>query len=211
MIWREKRILLFVLGLLLAANTIFFFTYRVQYQARLREMDERQTVAETALAQARATRVRGERQLAAYRQIEKDVARVYNEHWATQGERLTAMIGEVKRLAVASSLVPKAYSFRRSELTSEATARESRSASSSGTARRMPETGATEVGISFTVDGTYQQVRRLINLLELSRQFVIIDGISLSSREGNALSLQLQLKTLFRDTSLPQQAANRRL
>src|SRR5438874_2592741 len=32
MIWREKRILLIVLGLLLAANTVFFFTYRVRYE-----------------------------------------------------------------------------------------------------------------------------------------------------------------------------------
>ena len=35
MIWREKRVLLIVLGVLLAANTVFFFTYRVQYKNRL--------------------------------------------------------------------------------------------------------------------------------------------------------------------------------
>jgi len=41
MIWRERRTLLIVLGLLLAANTIFFFTYRVQYEQRLRDLDTR--------------------------------------------------------------------------------------------------------------------------------------------------------------------------
>src|SRR5205807_1245036 len=39
MIWREKRILLIVLGVLLLANTIFFFTYRVQYVSRLEDLD----------------------------------------------------------------------------------------------------------------------------------------------------------------------------
>ena len=39
MIWREKRTLLFVLGAALLANAIFFFTYRVQYENRLRALD----------------------------------------------------------------------------------------------------------------------------------------------------------------------------
>ena len=62
-------------------------------------------------------------------------------------------------------------------------------------------TNAETVTINFAVQGNYQQVRRLINLLELSQQFVIIDQITLASSENDRLTLNLQLKTLFRDTT----------
>jgi hypothetical protein len=189
MIWREKRMLLIVLGVLLAANTIFFFTYRVRYQNRLTDLDERLEQAENALLQARAARVKVEQTYRSYRQIETDAQTIFNEHWATQTERLTPMIAEVKRLTVASSLVPSSIGFSSAEA----------KASTTVTGRRGQSIGATEVGIQFGVEGSYEHVRRLINLLELSRQFVIIDGIGLAARDGEHLQFNLNLKTLFRD------------
>ena len=44
--------------------------------------------------------------------------------------------------------------------------------------------GNTTVGVAFTVQGSYEQARQLINLLELSNQFVIIDGVSLGGATG---------------------------
>jgi hypothetical protein len=57
------------------------------------------------------------------------------------------------------------------------------------------------VNITFTVQGNYQQIRRLINLLELSDQFIIIDGINLAGSGGSdsTLTMNLRLKTLFRE------------
>jgi RNase P/RNase MRP subunit p30 len=63
--------------------------------------------------------------------------------------------------------------------------------------------------MSFTVAGSYQQIRRLINLLELSRQFVIIDRISLTTAQDQMLTLNLHLKTLFRDTQQQRVATSR--
>jgi Tfp pilus assembly protein PilO len=119
LIWREKRLLLIVLGVLLAANTIFFFTYRVQYQSRLQELDQRREQAESRLQQARAARAAPEQRYASYRRIQSDVQTIYSDRWSTEAQRLTALITEVKRLAVASQLVPKTYSFNRSEHGSE--------------------------------------------------------------------------------------------
>jgi hypothetical protein len=193
MIWREKRVLLIVLGVLLFANIVFFFTYRVQYQSRLKALDDRLAQAEGQLEQARTARIRAEQTYRSYKQIETDVDRIYNKHWATQSERLTAMIAEVKRLTVASSLIPTTVNYAQNTI---ATKRITRSA----TRRVQRETiGATEVGITFGVQGTYEQVRRLINLLELSDQFVIISQIGLSAREGQVLDLNLLVKTLFRE------------
>jgi len=197
MIWREKSLLLVVLGVLLAANTLFFFTYRVQYESRLQELDQRLADSKARLDQARAARVAAERRYQTYRKIQGDVQEVFNERWATQTERLVPLITEIQRLAVASQLVPKSYGFAQ---TDAAPADADRSSSSKAM-------GATAVGINYSVSGTYEQVRRLINLLELSQQFVIIDQIALSSQEDKTLVLNLRLKTLFRNEGQPQQAA----
>ncbi len=187
MIWREKRILLAILGVLLAGNALFFFTYRVRYEKRLDDLNERMHQSEARLTQARSSRLASERRLTAYRQVQKDIQQIFNENWSTEDKRLLALISEIKRLAVASSLVPRTTSYTRAAVQQ--------------IRRGGGGNSAEVVGITFTVQGDYQQVRRLINLLELSNQFVIIDQIALASADNNSLTLTLHLKTLFRDTS----------
>ncbi len=185
MIWREKRFLLAILGVLLLGNAVFFFTYRVQYESRLKDLEDRRQQSEAHLTQARSHRLAAERRVAVYRHAQRDVKDIYDKQWGTEQQRLTALIGEVKRLAVASNLVPTSITYSRLAIPQE----------------RKGSTPTEEMGITFTVKGDYQQVRRLINLLELSRQFVIIDQVSLSAPDTQSLTLTLRLKTLFRDTN----------
>lgn len=198
MIWREKRILLIVLALLLLANTIFFFTYRVQYVSRLQDLDARQEQTTARLDQARHARITAEQQLAAYKKVQSDLQILYNDRWSTALQRLTALIDEVRRLAAASHLEPPSYQFTTGE-----------TKNSNIVTNTKGSVGTTTVEIAFNVQGTYEQIRRLINMLELSDQFVIIDGISLASSPTTPgdknLTLNIRLKTLFRDvrTSAP--------
>ena len=199
MIWREKKILLAILGLLLLGNVVFFMTYRVQYQSRLDEMDERLAQAEGQLAKSRQSIADANAKLQSYKKVERDIAQVFDDHWSTRPRRLTALIGEVKRLADASNAVPRTYAFSASE--------EAKVNKAGGSIRgRDVALGANEVSITFSVDASYDQIRRMINLLELSQQFVIIEEVSLTSG-GDKLSLNLRLKTLFRDEAPA--AANR--
>lgn len=198
MIWKEKRVLLAILGVILLANTVFFFTYRVQYQSRLDSLDARLAQVESERDQVRNDRLRAEQTLRSYRKVEDDVMLVFNEHWSTQRERFTALFAEVTRLATASGLEPASYNFAKGDAKRV----------SVGGAGSRENLGATEVGISFGVNGTYEQIRRLINLLELSQQFVIIEGIGLSTADGQALSLTLRLKTIFRDETASDAASN---
>lgn len=199
MIWREKRILLIVLGVLLLANAIFFFTYRVQYVSRLDDLDTLKEQAQGRLDQTRNTRIAAQQQLAAYKKVQNDLQVLYNERWSTPAQRLTSLIDEVKKLAAASHLEPPSYQF---------TAGEPKSSTTAAASGIKGSIGTITVGIAFTVQGTYEQMRHLINLMELSNQFVIIDGISLAtsaSAEENkttqrVLTLNIRLKTLFRDT-----------
>ncbi len=190
MIWQEKRVILIILGVLLAANAIFFFTYRVQYESRLKDMQSRLDQSKAQLDEARRSRVAAESQLAAYRKAESDIKQIYDVEWSTEPQRLTAFIGEIMRLGTVSQLVPKSYSF-------------------TGTNVKGPKgsgPNAIEVGMAFPVEGSYQQVRQLINLLETSDQFVIIDEVGLSSQSGDRLNLTVRVKTLFRDIAAPQAA-----
>ena len=190
MIWREKRILLVVLTLLLAGNVIFFLTYRVQYQSRLDEMDTRLEQAEAQLARSREARATAEQSVAAYARVERDVKRIFEEQWSTRPQRFTRFVAEVKRLAEASNAVPQTISFAQTE----ASVRTERARAVS-----VKQLSAREVSITFNVEATYDQTRRMINLFELSDQFVIIDQISLGESAENRLSLNLRLKTVFQE------------
>jgi len=208
MIWREKRIPLGILGVFLLANAVFFFTYRVQYENRLQGLEADKHAAEQHLQQMRTQRATTELQIAAYKKAQSDLAEIYNEKWATEAQRFTALINEVKRLESASQLIGRSHSFAKSEKDAKAAA----------------GLGTDVVTIGFTVQGTYQQVRRLINLLELSDQFVIIDTVALSGMGGEGvtpgapaaaagapapvsssgpLTLSLRLKTIFKSLTPP--------
>ena len=50
----------------------------------------------------------------------------------------------------------------------------------------------------FTVEGNYTQLRRLINQLETTDTFVVLESISLSEATPN-LRIDLRLSTLFSD------------
>jgi len=184
MIWREHRILLAVLGALFVANAIFFFTYRVQYESRLHALDARLQQAEDDLQRARDKRIAAEQQLASYNKVQSDLETLYNRTWATKAQRLTALIEELKRMGATTQLDPNSMSF------SQALDKD---------AQKNGHIGTSIVTITFSVHGTYQQVRRLINLLELSRQFVIIDQIHLGGFQNGILTLDLRLKTVFKD------------
>jgi hypothetical protein len=186
MIWRENRLLLSILAVLLVANAVFFFTYRVQYESRLHALDARLQGAEDQLQRARNKRMSVEQQVASYKKVQTDLQTLYNNRWATEAQRLTTLIHEVKRLGTMTQLDPNTMNFSRVQ---------------DRELQRSGGIGTASVVITFTVHGTYQQIRRLINNLELSNQFVIIDGINLASGGANDanLTLNLRLKTVFRE------------
>ncbi|HMC20662.1 MAG TPA: hypothetical protein VKL19_02325 [Thermoanaerobaculia bacterium] len=188
MIWRENRVMLAILAALLVANAIFFFTYRVQYESRLRALDDKLKSTEDQLQRARNKRMAAEQQLASYRKAQTDLQMLYNNRWATEAQRLTALIHEVKRLGTLTQLDPNAMNFSRVQ---------------DREVQRSGGIGTNTVVITFTVHGSYQQIRRLINAIELSNQFVIIDAINLATGGGadSNLTLNLRLKTVFREPS----------
>lgn len=178
MIWREKRWLLAILGALLVVNLLFFVTYRVRFQQRVEAFDARLDQTREQLVQARSARVAAEKDLAVYRQIVNTVEQVYDRWWATPEERLAPLLIELRALAKRSGLIPRSISYDQRD--------------------QQKEGDTSSLSIAFGVAGSYDEIRRLINLLELSNQFVIIDEITLGQGGGSALHLNIRLRTLFR-------------
>jgi len=192
MIWREKRVLLIVLGVLLAINVAFFLTYRVRYQQRVESLNVSLDQANTEFQAARTRKAAAQQTLSGYKTTTAEIQRIYEEVWSTPQKRLTAMILEIRDLELRSRMVPKATTFNQSE--------------------EQKEFGTSAMSINFGVQGTYSQVRQLINLLELSSHFVVIDQISLAdgSTEDQRLNLSIQIKTLFHEKPDPKEQTERR-
>lgn len=187
MIWREKRALLGVIAFILLLNVVFFMTYRVRYQQRVDELHQRLEAQKVSLEQARQRRMGVEKRIGGFEGIEKDIKWVRSDLWSTPDVRLVALIVEINRLARQSQLVPRSISYSLGE------------ARDGSTPQINKADRGTVMSISFSVAGSYQQVRRLLNLIELSKQFVIIDSVTLGGAEtpDRKLQLDIGLKTVF--------------
>ena len=79
---------------------------------------------------------------------------LYRESFSTERERLTDMLRHVKDLASTAGLRPDTFSYPEEQLESFDLVRKR---------------------VVFSVEGGYNDLRRFINMLELSEQFVTLD------------------------------------
>lgn len=163
--------------LLLAINLLLFMVYQTSFAKRresLESISERAGVRLVSLKD-----YRGDLQ-SFVEQFEKQklaIESIYSQHFATEAERFTGLLREVRQLARQAGLSPDTFSYPKVDLEDE------------GLVRR---------NVTFSVTGNYEQVRRLINFLELSDQFITLEEIELSGDSGNdRLSIRLSLSSLF--------------
>lgn len=185
MIWRDRKWLLAGLGVLLLVNIVFFVTYRVRYENRIEGLNDDLRGAREQLKTASDERQEAQQLLGSVDRTRDDLELVYQDWWSTRPERLAPMIVELQTLARKSGLNPPGRSYNWSEQNVGLTA------------------GAEMLSVSFRVEGTYSQIRNLINMIEMSPHFIIIEQIGLmdASSGGKSLGMSLSLKTLFRSTA----------
>ena len=112
---------------------------------------------------------------------QEGTATLYDEHFSTEEKRLTTMIREAKSLARRAGLKPTAVSYPKQEL---------------------PFGQLVQRRMIFPVEGTYSQLRTFMNFLELTDQFLALEGISLgdnvvSMGSEPVLGVNLRLSTIF--------------
>lgn len=112
------------------------------------------------------------------RDSEEGLEDFYGRRLSSESQALTRIIAEVKDLCERAGVPPTALSYEKQTVEGQDVFRRT---------------------ITFAVDGSYAQLRQLVNFLELSDSFLILDQISLRGAdvEGAPLRISLRLSTLF--------------
>jgi Tfp pilus assembly protein PilO len=176
-IWRQ-RVWIWVPSLVFfLANAGAFAVYKLGYAGRVESLQETLNAQEETLRELAAQRRNLETMLARVRTNERQVEQLYAQRLSTRSLRLTGITAEVKDLAGKSGLIPRAISYPEEDI---------------------EEFGLIKRSFVFSVEGTYVELRRFINLLEVSRSFLALDGVTVTgSPQGPELRIDLSLSTLF--------------
>lgn len=177
--WRE-RLWLWLPAVLFAALMLVLFMY---YQAsgmgaEVDLLEQRINSAAQREQQLNQQRQQLERLLADVELNRQRVVELYSDRLATQEERLTAVLAEVRRLATQAGMAPTSVSYPQESL---------------------EDFGLVQTAFVFSVEGSYADLRRFINSLELTPTFLTLESISLSGEAGSSrnLSISLRISTLF--------------
>ena len=115
-----------------------------------------------------------------------EMADLHHGVFQSERERLTRIIPEIKRLARQAGLRPSTLSYPRKSFSDHELVQRS---------------------ISFSVQGTYDQLRTFINFLELTEHFIALNSVTLGesgeNRGNPTLSIKLVLSTVFAPKAPP--------
>jgi hypothetical protein len=159
-----------------AVNAVILAVHPGRTGAGFADM-EREVERETATLQELTTKEETLRRvLADARSSRIALDQLYRRGLATEAERLTQLLSEFKRLAQRAGLEPTTISYPEQSLA---------------------EYGLVRMSLVFAVEGSYAQVRMLINLLERSDLFLVLERVALRNSDASTLGISLQVSTLF--------------
>ncbi len=161
---------------LFVINVVVFGYYQVAYAGQVDQMQSQVQAEETELRRVVGQREALDALVTRARAGRDGIDALYETSFSTESARLTALIREVKGLAETAGL-------RRAE-------------SISYPAEDIEDYGLHKRSLVFTVQGSYDQLRRFVNLLELSETFVVLERINVNGASPN-LTVNLNLSTLF--------------
>jgi Tfp pilus assembly protein PilO len=162
-IWRQRVwVWATALGFLLL-NVAGLLVYQLAYSDRVKTLDSELRDQGKQLATARAERLHREDLLRQARINRERIQQLYDEHFSTRRRRLTGVTAEVQDLAKRAGLVPRSFTFPEEQI---------------------QQYGLIKRSFVFSVEGTYADLRKFVNLLELSDSFLTLEDVSLSEEGG---------------------------
>ena len=165
-----------LLFFLLALGLLVFYRTALADDAELGQARLERRAQE--LATLRTERARLASYLERAAALEEGLGQFFGVRLASEAASLTRIIAEVKELSRQAGLEPQKINYDKEPIEGEEVMRRS---------------------LVFPVEGTYQELRRLINFLELSDSFLILEQVRLRGDEaGDAnLRIDLTISTLF--------------
>jgi Tfp pilus assembly protein PilO len=182
--WRRRLGLWLPALLFFLLNVGAFLLYRSSYADKTAGLEGRIRGREGELASLRERSDEVARLVGQANQRRDQLQELYRDRFSTRRERLTQIIEEVRELADQAGLEPQAISYPEEEIAGYA---------------------LVERSFVFNVEGSYQQLRRFVNFMELSPSFLALRKIQMAGDPGAPgadLRINLTLSTLFADETL---------
>ncbi|REJ81823.1 MAG: hypothetical protein DWQ36_05255 [Acidobacteria bacterium] len=170
---------------LLLLNLMLLSTYRALYSGRVTGLESQIESEREELAELSRLAEQVEAKVVGARQARDGIEDLYDDTFATEQERFTAIVREVRDLAVRAGLRPDAMSYPEQEI---------------------EEFGLYERSINFDVEGSYDALRRLINFIELSDSFLVLRRLGVNQTRDQQVRISLSLSTLFSGRDLDPEA-----
>ncbi len=163
-------------AVILIINIVVLSTYRSLYSGRVDVLSEA-IDAETNQLERLKTQQDGIAALVG-RSVAADegIALLYGQHFATESERLTEVISEVRELANRAGVIPDRISYPE---------------------EFFEDYGLIKRSMVFSVEGTYQELRLFVNYLEQSSSFLVLESLGLQDGDEGRLRIRTTLSTLF--------------
>jgi len=186
-IWRQHLWIWVPALIFFLANAVAFSVYKLGYAGQVAKLDD-----DIHAQEARHRELNGQYQqlktmIARVKTNQEQVQQLYAGRFSTRSRRLTSVTQEVKELARQAGLTPRALSYPE---------------------KQIQEYGLIKRSFIFSVQGPYPALRKLVNLLEKSHSFIVIEELSVTSNtEGPELRIDLTLSTLFTMTAEDGEAA----
>ncbi len=166
---------------LIAANAIWLLGVRSAVLGRGSLLAKQQAALESEVASLTAQRETLTRSQASLASLESDLGALRKQQLGSMRERLVSFLVDISRRTQAAGLRPERISYL---------------------VQPDKKTGLVHFGATFSVTGTYEEIRRCIDLLEASPQFVIVERLTLRGDDTAAsleVTVQLTVGTFFAD------------
>ncbi|MEL7060484.1 MAG: hypothetical protein AAGN46_10700 [Acidobacteriota bacterium] len=175
--WRRDLWIWLVPAVVAAIGIAGLAVYTSTFAGQVEALEEAYERDQENLEALRVERERVDALLARIEDQEAASNRLYDGYFGSESERFTQVLREIRGLARQAGLDPKRIGYPKNEIDDY------------GLARRS---------IVFSVTGTYDELRTFLNLVELTDQFFTLETVGLGAGEGDTLSINLELSTLFR-------------
>ena len=179
-IWRQRLWVWLPALLFFVANLVAVSIYQLGYAGDVQSLERRYEERKSELSTAQAKRAQLERLIRQARLNSDHIVQLYDQRFSTRRRRLTEITAEVKGLAKKAGLEPRDIVYPEEEI---------------------EDFGLVKRSFVFSVEGDYLELRRFINLLELSDSFLTLEDVNLTGddKQGDQSELQisLTLSTLF--------------
>lgn len=188
-IWRQRLWVWLPAAVFFLANVAAFGVYRLGYAGDVQSLERSFDERRGELRDVEGRRRELERLIGGARQNRQRITQLYEERFSTRRRRLTGITAEVKKLATQAGLSPRDLTYPE---------------------ETIEDHGLVERSFIFGVEGTYLELRKFLNLLELTDSFLTLEEINLTGGSGGPeLHINLSLSTLFSREEAPQEGAPR--